>query len=236
MANGTEPVKVGGHTWKPNGASCATCHSAITATTDVSSFLNTSRATSGTTNYSGNLASVSVATQIKDLENYIIKLLAAQTTPVYYDDSAYPYFHTVPITVPNGTPNNHSGATAFKTWTLPIYKAAFNLGIAVKGLPSAAASPTNTYVLNAGGILVPDSSATLIPNNSAAVHNYKYIIQLLMDSYADLYNNTAVIPVGLPTPAALNANRPAGARQAVNYGAYVKGGTVTYGGTYDANQ
>ncbi len=236
MANGTEPVKAGGHTWNPNGASCNSCHSAITAATDVPGFLNTSRATSSTTNYSGNLASVSVAAQIKDLENYIIKLLAAQTTPAYYDDSAYPYFHTVPITSANGVPNNHSNATAFIAWTLPVYKAAFNLGIAVKGLPSAAASPTNTYVLNAGGILVPDSSATLVPNNSAAVHNYKYIIQLLLDSYTDLYNNTAVIPAGLPTPAALNANRPAGARQAVNYGAYVRGSAVTLGGTYDANQ
>jgi hypothetical protein len=236
MANPTEPVKVGGHTWNPNPASCTTCHSTITASVDLPTFLNNSRATANTTNYSGNVASVSIAKQIQDLQNYIIKLLAAQTAPVFYDDSVYPYFHNVAITSANGVANNHSNATAFKAWTLPVYKAAFNLGIAIKGLPSASASPTNTFVVNGGGVKVPDTSATLIPNNSAAVHNYKYIIQLLMDSYTDLYNNTAVIPAGLPTPAALNANRPAGSRQAVNYGAYVKGGAVTYGGTYDANQ
>ncbi|GAC1466699.1 MAG: hypothetical protein PVSMB11_02230 [Desulfuromonadaceae bacterium] len=244
MANPTEPVNVGGHTWNPNPASCTTCHSAITATVDLPTYLNNSRATAGTTNYSGNLASVSIAKQIQDLQNYIIKLMAAQTAvvgvagsgPVFYDDSVYPYFHNVAITSANGAANNHTFGTSFKGWTLPVYKAAFNLGIAVKGLPSAGASPTNTFVVNGGGVTVPDTSATLIPNNSAAVHNYKYIIQLLMDSYTDLYNNTAVIPAGLPTPAALNANRPVGARAAVNYGAYVKGGAVTYGGTYDANQ
>lgn len=238
MANPTEPVNVGGHTWNPNPASCTTCHSAITASVDLPTFLNNSRATASTTNYSGNLASVSIAKQIQDLQNYIIMLLAAQTIPVYYDDSVYPYFHSVPITSANGVANNHSFGTSFKGWTLPVYKAAFNLGIAVKGLPSAGTSPTNTYAVNGGGVKVPDTSATLIPNNSAAVHNYKYIIQLLVDSYSDLYASMppANIPAALPTPAALNANRPVGSRQAVNYGAYVKGGAVTYGGTYDANQ
>jgi hypothetical protein len=243
MANPTDPVRVGGHTWRPNPSSCSGCHAAITAATDLSlepgaGFLAGNRATGDTTNYSGKSSSIAIAAQIRDLQNYIIRLLAAQAKPVYYDDTTYPYFHTVPITAANGAVNNHGSSTAFTAWTLPVYKAAFNLGIAVKGLPSAGASPTNTYVLSDAGIRVPDTSATLVPNKSAAVHNYKYIIQLLMDSYSDLYNNTpaASIPAGLPTPAALNLNRPVGARQAVNYGAYVKGGAVTYGGVYSANQ
>jgi len=257
MNNETEPVRVGGHTWRPNGANCNGCHAEITAATDLSlengaGFLATNALAVNSTNYSGNPASVSIAQQIRDLQNYIIALLASQTPAIYYDDTTYPYFFNVAITVPNGTANNHASANAFTAWTLPTYKAAFNLGIAVKGLPSAGVSPTNTYVSNGGGVTVPDTSQTNFPNKSAAVHDYKYIIQVLFDSYTDLYNNstagqitaaqvllTAGTPgLTLPTPATLNANRPAGTRQAVNYGAFVPGPNpvVTYGGTYNANQ
>lgn len=255
MANGTEPVNVGGHTWRPNPASCNACHSEITAATDLSlepnaGFLATNALVVNSTNYSGNLASVSIAQQIRDLQNYIIALLAANG--VFYDDTNYPYYFRVALTAANGSANNHASANAFTTWSSARYKASFNLAIAVKANPSATAS--TTYVLNGAGVRVPDSSQTLLANKSAAVHNYKYVIQLLMDSYTDLYNYsvahgtvaaaqtllTAGSGLTLPAPATLNANRPPGTRQAVNYGAYAGSPglnpTVTYGGTFNPNQ
>lgn len=252
MDNATEPVRVGGHTWLPNGASCTGCHAGITAATDLSNdpgagFLAGNRATGSITNYSGNPASISIGSQIQDLQNYIISLMAAQG--LFYDDSVNPYYFNVALTSADGVANNHVSATnAFKTWTLPLYKAAFNIAIAAKANPSAAVS--TTYVLNGAGIRVPNTSITLFANKSAAVHNYKYVIQLLMDSYENLYNNSSPAqiataqasinagptPLTLPLPATLLANRPAGTRAAVNYAAFVKGAPVTYGGTYDANQ
>lgn len=256
MANPTEPVNVGGHTYRPNPVSCTPCHPAITAASSLSlepgeGFLATSRATSSTTNYSGNVASVSIAAQIQDLQNYILALLAANG--IFYDDASYPYFFNVALTSANGVADNHASANQFTAWTLPTYKAAFNIAIAIKGLPSAETS--TTYLVNGAGIRVPDTSQTLFPNKSAAVHNYKYIIELLMDSYTDLYNNSTAgqiaaaqalinagpTPLTLPTPAVLNLNRPAGTRQAVNYGALVKpvpgvAPANTYGGTYDPRQ
>ncbi|HEY3308841.1 MAG TPA: hypothetical protein VGJ93_10350 [Desulfuromonadaceae bacterium] len=251
MGNPTEPVRVGGHTWKPNGANCTTCHPGITAATNLSNdpgagFLAGNRATADTTNYSGNPASISIGSQIQDLQNYIIALMAAQG--LFYDDTTNPYYFNVALTSVNGVADNHAGANTFTAWTLPLYKAAFNLAIAAKANPSAAKS--TTYVLNGAGIRVPNTSITLVANKSAAVHDFKYVIQLLMDSYENLYNNSSPAqiaaaqasisagptPLTLPTPAALLAKRPAGTRQAVNYGAFVKGASATYGGTFNANQ
>ncbi|BCS55903.1 hypothetical protein [Geobacter sp. SVR] len=251
MANATEPVNLGGHTWRPNGASCNPCHSAITAATSLSlepgeGFLAGGRATGNTTNFSGNPASVSIGSQIQDLQNYLLALLAVKG--VFYDDTVNPYYFNVALTSPDGTADNHGSSNTFTAWTLPVYKAAFNLAIAAKANPSAPSS--TTYVLNGAGVRVPTTSITLVPNKSAAVHNYKYVIQLLMDSYEDLYNNSTAgeitaaqnminagpTPLTLPAPATLLANRPAGTRQSVNYGAFVKGSPATYGGTYDARQ
>jgi hypothetical protein len=252
MANPTVPVNVGGHTWRPNPASCNPCHSAITAATDLSldpgaGFLTTSRATTDTTNYSGNSASIAIAQQIQDLQNYIIALLAANG--VFYDDTVNPYFfnNAIPATIVNGTANPHRSATAFRQWTPPVYKAAFNLAIAAKANPSAPAS--TSYTTNGAGVKVPVTSITLVPNKSAAVHNYKYVIELLIDSYENLYNNSTPAQItaaqgllpALPPPATLTATRPAGTRQAINYDAFVKPApgvspTATYGGVYNANQ
>jgi len=83
----------------------------------------------------------------------------------------------------------HTSANAFKAWTPATYKAAFNLSYTIKGLPSGAESQIGA------------------PNSSAAVHNYKYIIQLLLDGYEDIN--------GAPLP---GASRPAGTRPATVYG------------------
>ncbi len=101
-----------------------------------------------------------------------------QTKGVFYNDLLYPYFFS-----------DAASTTAFTAWTPATYKAAFNISFAVKGLPSGATSQAN------------------VPNNSAAVHDYKYIIQLLQDGYADL--------TGAPLAGAV---RPFGTRPATVYG------------------
>lgn len=50
-------------------------------------------------------------------------------------------------------------------WTTPLLKSTFNMQYVVKGLPSVS------------------TSKLLVPNASAAVHDYRYTIQLLLDSY-----------------------------------------------------
>jgi uncharacterized CHY-type Zn-finger protein len=94
-------------------------------------------------------------------------------------------------------------ASAFTAWTLPTLKAAFNLQYVIKGLPSGASQIGQ-------------------PNPSAATHNHRYNIQLLVDSYTDLYNNTASPNPALPPPGALV--RPAGTRAATNYNPQAGGG------------
>jgi len=208
MANPTADSTHGGHTWNPNVASCNTtaCHGGAVppampdegdGTPDVELY----RAAANTNNYTGLTGgdTQAICLTIKSLQDDVIALLAAEG--IYYDDTVYPYFHNVPITVPDGTASNHSNSTAFKDWTKKTYRAAFNLQFIVKGLPSEGTS--TTYVVNGGGVLVPDTSQTLVTNHPASVHNDKYVIQLLRDAIEDLTGTTppGVRPVGNLRPA-----------------------------------
>ncbi len=185
MSNPTTDNQNGGHTWKPNVATCnvSSCHGgsfgkvgakAGSESPDVASY----RASFDTNNYTGdaNGATLSIADSIRVLQQKVIAVL--QTKGIFYNDLTYPYFFS-----------DAASTTSFTAWTPATYKAAFNLSFAVKGLPSAATSQAN------------------VPNNSAAVHDYKYIIQLLQDGLADL---------GSPLPS--SAVRPLGIRPATVYG------------------
>ena len=105
---------------------------------------------------------------------------------------------TYPYFFQKGTTNS------FSAWTLPTLKAAFNLQYVIKGLPSGASQIGQ-------------------PNPSAATHNHRYNIELLVDSYTDLYNNTVNPNTALPLPTALI--RPVGTRAATNYNSP---GSATY--------
>lgn len=194
MDNATEDNTIGGHSWNPNIASCNTssCHGggvgpavvakAGTVSPDVSLY----RATFDTNDYDGNGTLEPVAVEIKALQDRLIALLAANG--IFFNDLKYPYFFADPAFTTNFTAWNTAtgGTTAFK--------AAFNLQFIIKGLPSAA------------------TSQTAVPNVSAAVHNHRYVIQLLRDSY-EAYNAVAGVPGG-----ALAGVRPEGARPATVYG------------------
>ncbi|WP_243372546.1 hypothetical protein [Geotalea sp. SG265] len=165
MANPTPDNLAGGHTWERNVATCnvASCHGGFgpipavagTVTPDLSTY----RATFDTNNYSGdaNGATQGIADAIRSLQQRLIGLLAAQATPIFYNDLKYPYFFA-----------DSASTNSFTAWTPATYKAAFNLSFVVKGLPSGATSQAN------------------VPNGSAAAHDYKYCIQLLQDSITDL--------------------------------------------------
>ncbi len=112
---------------------------------------------------------------------------------ITYSDTTYPYFFI------KGT------ASSFSAWTLPTLKAAYNIQYVIKGLPSSPVSQIGQ------------------PNPSAATHNFRYNIELLVDSYTDLYSNTVNPNPALPLPTALF--RPVGTRAATNYNAP---GTATY--------
>jgi len=170
MANPTGDNQNGGHTWSPNVATCntAACHGgfgpvAAQAGT-VSPDLSTYRATFDTNDYDGTGATTPIAVAIQNLQADLIALLAANG--IFYDDLIYPYVfsdaaHTTSFTAWNRAPDGPAA-----------YKACFNLQYIIKGLPSATTSQAN------------------VPNASGAVHNYRYIIQLLRDSYDD-YNAAA---------------------------------------------
>jgi len=187
MSNPTADNKNGGHSWNPNVVSCNTssCHGSFNAVAaesgTASPDVDTYRANFDTNNYTGdpNGQTLSIAQSIQSLENKLVALL--KTKGIEYDDLNYPYAFKA------GLP--HTSANAFTAWTPPAYKATFNLQFIVKGLPSAA------------------TSQLLVPNASAAVHNYKYCIQLLLDSYADLNGSPLA-----------GATRPAGTRPATVYG------------------
>ena len=189
MDNATVSAKNGGHSWRPNVATCNTadCHGGFgpvpakagTDEPDVAAY----RAPFDTNNYSGDPdgATQPIAVAIRSLQNRIIAELAK--LGIYYDDLNYPYFFKT------ADPATHTSANAFTNWTPAPYKAAFNLAFVIKGLPSAAVSQ------------VP------FPNASAAVHDYRYTIQLLQDS---IQNLTGSYPA--------NSTRPAGSRPATPYG------------------
>lgn len=198
MENPTADAMNGGHSWQPNVASCNTsdCHGisgvspAVSTAGAASPNVNTYRAAFDTNDYDGNGIADPIAVEIQSLQNRLIALLA--NNGIYYDDLVYPYFFNDLVL--------RETANRFTTWGSVTggknaYKAAFNLQFIIKGLPSAA------------------TSQTLVPNASAAVHNYKYTIQLLRDAYED-YNAVAPTP-GLP----LAGTRPAGTRAARDYGA-----------------
>jgi hypothetical protein len=136
------------------------------------------RASSDTNNYTGEPGGETLSIA-QSIQSLEKKLITLlQTKGIFYDDLTYPYFFA------------DAGHTqSFTAWTPATYKAAFNLSFIVKGLPSGA------------------TSQTLVPNASGAVHNYKYCIQLLLDSYADLNGATLA-----------GATRPAGSRPATAYG------------------
>ncbi len=198
MANVTDDNERGGHTWKPNVKSCNTssCHSAATigevavktgstAAPDVDNY----RPTTDTNNYTGDPggSSLSTARSIQALQSKLIAQLNARG--VYYDDLNYPYFFKTADPATHTVSGNPNGINNFTEWTPALYKAAFNLSFVVKGLPSGATSQVK------------------VPNASASMHNAKYAIQLLLDSYEHL--------TGSPLA---GATRPAGTRPATIYG------------------
>ena len=123
-----------------------------------------------------------------------------QSNGVFYNDLAYPYFFT-----------DATFTVGFTAWTRPKLKAAFNLQYVIKGLPSSPVSQIGQ------------------PNPSAAAHNYRYNIQLLRDSYDDLWTNE---PAGRGVNPDRSAQvRPAGTRPATNYLPNAAGP-----GGYDPNQ
>jgi hypothetical protein len=207
MAEGGPP-DLGRHTWKivsdddsaVNSATCnaASCHNGRVPTTNSDGQFDNFRDTlfDPANDYDGNGVAEGIAVEIAGLENQLIGLL--KTNGIEYDDLAYPYFFKP------GLP--HTSANAFTNWTLPALKAAFNLSFVIRGLPIEATS-------NIGQ-----------PNPSAAVHNYRYNIELLRDSYDDLQAK------GVPGQTDRSTQpRPAGSRPATNY-------DVQPGGVYNPRQ
>lgn len=195
MSNATADNLNGGHTWRPNVDTCnaAACHGALgvvaakpgTQDPNVGAY----RAGFDTNNYSGDPggATQSIAAAIQSLEGKLVALLATQG--LFYDDLNYPYAFNTSAPSTHTSAGNPGGVNNFTAWTPALYKATFNLQFVVKGLPSAA------------------TSQLLVPNASAAVHDYKYTIQLLLDSY-EAVNGTPVA----------GATRPVGTRPATVYG------------------
>jgi hypothetical protein len=194
MDNSTADNQTAGHTWNPNVATCnaAACHGggvgpaiAVEAGSN-SPNVEAYRAAFDTRDYDGNGTLEPIAVEIKALQDRLIALLAANG--IFYSDLKYPYFFADPALTTNFTAwNTAIGGTS-------ALKAAFNLQFVIKGLPSGA------------------TSQAAVPNASAAVHNYKYIIQLLRDSYED-YNAVATVK-GAP----LAGVRPDGTRPATVFG------------------
>ena len=188
MANPTDDNLNGGHTWWPNVATCnvAACHGGFGAiAADVTSDNGPAspdvanyRASFDTNNYTGDPGGASLS--IADSIRVLQQKVIAvlQSKGIFYNDLSYPYFFS-----------DAASTTTFTAWTPATYKAAFNISYTVKGSPSGAESQAN------------------VPNASAAVHDYKYIIQLLLDGYEDL--------TGAPLAGAF---RPAGTRPATAYG------------------
>jgi len=203
---------IGGHTWKiisetdqfVNNATCntAACHNGTVPVTNAAGEMEDYRMAADVNNYDGDSTTEGIPIQIQHLENQLIGLL--QVAGVEYDDTAYPYFFKAGLA--------HSNANAFKAWSLSTFKAAFNLSYVIKGLPSGASEINQ-------------------PNVSAAAHNYRYNIQLLIDSYTDLWNNLTLRSVTIPANIAIWGGgsptvtlndptalfRPVGTRPATNY-------------------
>ncbi len=187
MDNATDDNLNGGHTWWPNVATCnmASCHGgfgpiAANPNSDngpASPDVDNYRASFDTHNYTGEPGGETLSIAIS-IQHLEKKVIdLLADRGIFYDDLSYPYFFS-----------DAAHTTPFTAWTPSAYEAAFNISYIIKGLPSGAESQVD------------------VPNASAAVHNYKYIIQLLFDSYQDLN--------GAPVPGAF---RPAGTRPARDY-------------------
>ncbi|MBI4844329.1 MAG: hypothetical protein HY809_08420 [Nitrospirae bacterium] len=191
---------VGGHTWKiisdddavVNNATCntAACHNGrVPATNSGGEFDNFRDAVFDPVNDYDGNGSAQGIPV--EISNLSIQLKGLlQANGVFYNDLEYPYYFT------SGT-----YATAFTAWTRPTLKAAFNLNFVIKGLPT---------------LLITQVGQ---PNTTAAVHNYKYLIQILRDSYDNLQAN------GVAGQTNRSAQpRPAGTRPATNYDPQIGGG------------
>jgi len=187
MDNATDDNLNGGHTWWPNVATCNmdSCHGgfgpiAADPTSDngpASPDVDTYRASFDTHNYTGETGGENLSIAVSIQHLEKMVIDLLADRGIYYDDLSYPYFFS-----------DAAHTTPFTAWTPAAYEAAFNISYIVKGLPSGAESQVD------------------VPNASAAVHNYKYAIQLLQDSYQDLN--------GAPVP---KAYRPVGTRPARDY-------------------
>ncbi len=204
---------VGRHTWKVvsddesviNNTTCNTsaCHNGAFPSTNTGGEFDNYRFASDANDYDGNGSTEGIPKEIMGIENELLALLV--DNGIEYDDTAYPYFFKAG--------QSHISANAFKAWSLATFKAAFNINYVIKGLPSG-------------------STQINQPNRSAATHNYRYNIQLLQDSYTNLYNYMILssIPIAspvtisfpggsqsvtLPLPSAMF--RPTGSRAATNY-------------------
>ncbi|MBI5057708.1 MAG: hypothetical protein HZB61_13925 [Nitrospirae bacterium] len=199
MAEGSR-ADVGGHTWKPvsdddvvvNSATCntAACHDGRVPTTNSSGEFDNFRDT--VLDPVNDYDGNGIVEGIPvEIANLSIQLKdLLQANGVFYNDLKYPYFFT------DGT-----FTTNFTAWTLPTHKAAFNLNFVIKGLPSQATTQVGE------------------PNPSAAVHNFRYNIQLLRDSYDNLQAN------GVGGQADRSSQpRPSGTRDATNYDPQPGGG------------
>jgi hypothetical protein len=195
---------LGGHTWKilsddesvVNNASCnvSSCHNGRVPATNSAGEFHDFRDSVLSPTADYDLDGTVEGTA-KEIAGVENLLIALlDNNGITYSDQNYPYFFR------KGTTSAHTA------WNRAQLKAAFNIQYVIKGLPSAAVSQIGQ------------------PNTTAATHNYRYILQLLMDSYEFLYNNTASPSGSLPTPAALLANRPAGVRAATNYNPQSGGG------------
>ncbi len=186
MSNATSDNRNGGHSWVPNVAACNTadCHGGSLGPVaskpgSASPDVDSYRANFDTNNYTGEPGGETLSIA-QSIQSLEKKIIALlQAKGIFFDDTSYPYFFS-----------DAGHVQPFTAWTPATYKAAFNLSFVVKGLPSVG------------------SSQVEVPNASAAVHNYKYCIQILLDSYADINNGT---PLG-------GAMRPVGARPATVYG------------------
>ncbi len=187
---------IGGHTWKivsdddsvvNSGVTTAepkcnnaACHNGRMPVTNASGEFDNFRdmVFDPTNDYDGNGSPDGIPVEIMGLENQVIGLLTQ--FGIFYDDVKYPYFFT-----------DATFATNFTAWTLPPYKAAFNLSFVVKGLPSG---PTQINQ----------------PNASASCHNFRYNIQLLHDSYENLWNSFKLLHSGANPPGSVSITIPGG--------------------------
>ena len=193
--------EIGGHTWRifseidntVNTAACnaADCHNGRVPADRAGLFAFRDTVLDPTADYDGDGSAEGMPQEIRDLSSHLINLL--QDNGVVYDDLESPYFFKP------GLP--HTSANAFQDWVRPNLKAAFNVQFVIKGLPSSPVSQIGQ------------------PNPSAATHNHRYNIQILIDSYTDLFNNMTAAgftnPNGRPLPSTFT--RPAGTRAATNY-------------------